>query len=48
MESGTGESSDGQNFIPMVLCPLVTSAHRSVTELNRISFLDVYSKYWFC
>lgn len=43
---GLTSSSRGQCLIPMEVCPSSTSAHSSVTELKRISFWDVYSKYW--
>lgn len=43
---GLSSTSLGQCLIPMEVCPSRTSAHSSVTELKRISFCDVYSKYW--
>lgn len=44
--AGLSSTSLGQCLILMEVCPSSTSAHSSVTELKRISFRDVYSKYW--
>lgn len=46
MLGGLSSQSRGQFLIFMLVCPSRTSAHSSVTELNRISFWEVYSKYW--
>lgn len=46
MLGGFASPSWGQCLIPMEVCPSSTSAHSSVTELKRISFCEVYSKYW--
>lgn len=43
---GFASPSRGQCLIPMEVCPSSTSAHSSVIELKRISFWEVYSKYW--
>lgn len=43
---GFSSRSRGQFLIFMLVWPSRTSAHSSVTELKRISFWEVYSKYW--